>query len=67
MERHPLEFEVTKRHIDSVLAPASAAGGDGDSAMAECRRLVRPGGHIVYAFVTGFTEAYFADPLEVEG
>jgi S-adenosylmethionine-dependent methyltransferase len=182
MERHPLEFEITKRHIDSVLKPGSdildLGGGPGRysfhyaalghrvslvdlspaniafarakqdeagvalrecrvgdaralsfypdesfdlvlcmgplnhlvsevdrrRAMDECARLARPGGHIVYAFVTktaqtislikrapekiaawekalrlgrelglndtafdtGFTEAFFVDPLEVE-
>jgi S-adenosylmethionine-dependent methyltransferase len=129
MERHPLEFEITRRHIDSVLAPASdildLGGGPGryafhyaaaghrvslvdlspgnvefarareaetgvalrerrigdarhlpfledesfdlvlcmgplyhldeagrSAAMGECARLVRPGGTIVYAFIT---------------
>jgi S-adenosylmethionine-dependent methyltransferase len=183
MDRHPLEFELTKRHIAEVLEPGSEildlGGGPGRysfhyaalghavtlvdltpanvdfararqaetglrlrdalvgdarslpfladgsfdlvlcmgplyhlveeagraAAIAECRRLVRPGGHIVFTFITrlaqamclikeqpgaiaawdrtlrrgldtgrndpdfdnGFTEAFFVDPLEVEG
>jgi S-adenosylmethionine-dependent methyltransferase len=183
MDRHPLEFELTKRHIAEVLGPGSEildlGGGPGRysfhyaalghamtlvdltpaniafalarqeesgirlrecrvgdarglpfladesfdlvlcmgplyhlvkesdraAAIAECRRLVRPGGHIVCTFITrmaqsmclikerpgeiaawdrtlrigidtglndaqfdtGFTEAFFVEPLEVEG
>jgi S-adenosylmethionine-dependent methyltransferase len=185
MDRHPLEFELTKRHIDALLGPGRGreildlGGGPGryafryaalghavslvdlspgnvafalakqaelglrlrecrtgdarslpflgdrsfdlvlclgplyhlveeadrSRAVAECARLTRPGGHLVFGFVTknaqalsllkrdlrgiaaweaqlresaasgrndpgfdsGFTEAFFVDPIEIEG